>query len=737
MKETILLSITGRVQGVGFRPFVDHLAKSLELGGYVQNNANGVEIAIQGQKKEEFLPLLQSTLPPMAKIESINILKTQKRELRGFEIYSSQISDQTRILPIPDFCICKDCSAEILDQKERRFFYPLINCTNCGPRFSVIESFPYDRERTSMKKFLMCQDCLREYTDGKSRFFHAQPISCPKCSPQLFWKGEERRDYQEVFQEIAHVIKSGEIVCLQGIGGFHLVCDATQQKAIQTLRILKNRPTKPLALMCKDLNQVREIAYITPKEEELLTSPEAPIVLLESKLPLLGISKDRYGVMLAYSPIHKLLFEFLDMPLIATSANPKGEPIVYEALEAQRLFSLNVLSHARDILSPIEDSIIQVLSTQDAVMLRSARGYAPMSFVLDEKVPYPMLAMGANQKSSFALAFENFVIISPYIGDLDNLVTLQRLQSSIQSYKKLYGLEFQDVICDLHPRYESAKLAFSIVQNPIQIQHHYAHSLSVCFEHKITHEVLSFCFDGTGYGEDGNIWGGEVLIASALKYERVLHFAYFSLLGGEVAIKEIYRNFFSLLYRENCRVDREIEEFFIQRGKSKQELQTLKIMQERNLNSPQTSSVGRIFDAIAWVCGLEIQSYEGESGEFLQSLYDENISQAYNFTIKEGEIALDFWAIFMDAKNQEEVTKIASKFLNTLVLVVLEIAERYPHDVVLCGGVFCNRILSTKVLEKLRVQNKNCYIGNKIPPNDQGIAAGQLYHLIQRSKNAR
>lgn len=737
MKETIFLSITGRVQGVGFRPFVSNLAKSLDLRGYIQNNAHGVEIAIQGKRQEEFVSLLQSTLPPMAKIKSIKILKKQDREFERFEIWISQSGNQTRVLPIPDFCICQDCSAEILDKRERRFFYPLINCTNCGPRFSVIEDFPYDRERTSMKRFVMCQDCLDEYSDGQSRFFHAQPISCPKCSPQLFWRGQERKDYQEVFQEIADAIKNAEIVCLQGIGGFHLVCDATQEKAVQSLRILKDRPTKPLALMCRDLNHVRQIAYTTPKEEELLTSPEAPIVLLESKNLLQGIAKDRYGIMLAYSPIHKLLFEFLDIPLVATSANPKGEPIVYEALEAQRLFSLNVLSHAREILSPIEDSIAQVLSTQDVLMLRNARGYAPMSFVLDEKVPYPILAMGANQKSSFALAFENFVIISPYIGDLDNLVTLQRFQASIQAFQKLYSLEFKEVICDLHPRYESTKLAFAIAQNPTQIQHHYAHALSVCFEHHLTHEVLSFCFDGTGYGEDGKIWGGEVLVSSGLSYKRVLHFAYFSLLGGEIAIKEIHRNFFSLLCKEKHGADEEIEEFFIQRGKTQQELKNLRLMQEKNLNSPLTSSVGRIFDAIAWVCGLEIQSYEGESGEFLQSLYDETITQSYNFEINDDEIVLDFWAIFVDARNGEEARRIASKFLNTLVLVVLEIAGKYSYDVVLCGGVFCNRILSSKVLESLRAQNKNCYIGNKIPPNDQGIAVGQIYHLIQRSKNAR
>ncbi|WP_027327576.1 carbamoyltransferase HypF [Helicobacter pametensis] len=733
MIQTLHILIQGQIQGIGFRPLVSNLAHSLNLTGSIQNIGHGVQIILQGDKKDLFISSLKQNLPPLALIYDIQTSIHSSHPLSSFEILPSLPSDHISIPPIPDLSICQDCTQEILSKNQRRYFYPLINCTNCGPRFSVIKAFPYDRERTSMQAFLMCPECLDQYQDPTHRFFHAQPISCPHCSPKLFWKSQERGDYVLLFEEIAQEIKRGEIVCIQGIGGFHLLCDATNPQSIQAIRKFKDRPHKPLALMCKDIHHAKQYAQISQKEAEILQSKEAPIVLLQAKDEIWGIARDRYGIMLAYTPIHKLLFEFLDVPLVATSANFKQEPIICHPQEARKLTS-SLLCHQREIISPIEDSIVQVLSTQDVVVLRHGRGYAPLSFSLKSKISKPLLAMGANQKASFAFAFENLVVFAPYVGDLNHLSIIERYKESIKKMQELYHLQFDEVICDLHPHYESTKLAFEFSPHPIQIQHHYAHTLSVCFEHQIAHEVLSFCFDGTGYGIDGAIWGGEVMLANPHSFERILHFAYFPLLGGEIAIKDIGRNFFALL-GDKIPYEQKLS-FFIQRGKSPQEVKTLELMRSKRLNSPDTSSVGRIFDAIAWVCGLEFQSYEGESGELIQSLYDEKILESYAFEISQGEIILDIEAIFDDALSRPP-SLIASKFLNTLISIITSIASTYPQDVVLCGGVFCNRILSSKVLESLRKQNKKCLIGNKIPPNDNGIAIGQLYYLLQRSHYAR
>lgn len=736
--KTLKILIQGKIQGVGFRPFISNLATSLGLCGYVKNNALGVEVLLQGSKCEEFLKDLPLKAPKISQIQEMTTQEIEYQALSGFEILQSERANHYAIPPISDLAICEDCKSELKDLHNPRYFYPLINCTNCGPRHSVIRALPYDRERTSMAEFEMCEFCQSQYTSPTSRFFHAQPISCPKCSPKMFWGEEVIEDYPKTFSLIASKIKEGEIVLIEGIGGFHLVCDSTNAKSVKRLRELKNRPSKPLALMCKDIAQAREIAYISEQEEKTLLSPQAPIVLLKAKKHLEGIAPNlhTYGIMLSYTPIYELLFSFLDIPLVATSANPKGEPILYEREKLDKLSFITTLSlsHQRKINNPIEDSIIQILSTQDEIVLRNARGYAPTCFVSPQKVPYPILAMGGNQKASFAIAFENLIILSPYIGDLDNLESISRYKQSIQKIQSLYGItRFDEIIADLHPNYESTKIAQELAQEMdsklTQVQHHYAHALSVCFEYKLSEEVLAFCFDGTGFGEDKTIWGGEVLEVGEGGYTRVAHFKNFKLLGGEVAVRDIERIFLSIAfdYLSKEQIQR------LKTHKSPQEVATLYQMHQKSLNSPLTSSVGRLFDMVAFMCGLQTQSYEGEGGVWIQNLYDESFgSLSYNFYIKEGEIELDFLSIFEDyTKVSKE--EIASKFINTLTQIILSISLSQNRKIVLCGGVFCNNILSTKVLEKLRKNGKTCYIGNKIPPNDNGIAIGQLYHSLRRN----
>lgn len=734
--KTLKIQIQGIIQGVGFRPFISNLATSLHLKGYVKNNALGVEVLIQGESCEEFLHSLPLKAPKVSQIQTIQSQEIDFPACEGFEILPSEGASSYLIPPVLELGICEDCKKDLFQRDNSRYFYPLINCTNCGPRYSVIKALPYDRERTCMSEFKMCEKCKEQYSNPSSRFFHAQPISCPICSPKMFWNGEMICDYLKTFSEIALCIKKGEIVLIEGLGGFHLVCDAYNEKTIAKLRELKKRPSKPFALMCQNIEQAKEIAYVNQKEEELLTSAQAPIVLLKAKRHFKGIAPNlqTYGIMLSYTPIYELLFSFLHTPLVVTSANPKGEPIIYKREDLKKLSFITTLSlsHEREIYHPIEDSITQVLSTQEEVVLRNARGYAPVSSRLPYKLQSPLLSLGGNQKANFTIAFENMVILSPYIGDLDNLESITRFKDSIQKLQNLYGIKkFEKIICDLHPNYESTKIAKELAEKMgaelVQIQHHFAHSLGVCCEYAIKEKTLSFCFDGTGYGEDGAIWGGEVLEVDQKGFVRIAHFKYFKLLGGEVAIKDIARNFYSIAF--DYLSFEEVQN--LPSKKSPQEIKTLYQMHQKSLNSPLTSSVGRLFDMIAFMCGLEVQSYEGESGVWLQNLYDEDFSHlSYDFSITKGVIELDFLSILKDYQ-KESKEKIASKFINTLAEVIYTLGMESELEITLSGGVFCNNILSAKVLEKLRKNGKTCYIGKKIPPNDNGLSLGQMYYLLK------
>lgn len=744
MIESLKLFLQGRIQGVGFRPLVYQIATSLKLCGYVRNEGGGVEILLQGERKREFIDKLSQG--GHHRIDCIDE-EVVFEELRSdFEILSSNQEGAITLLPIQDLRICQDCQREILDSKHKRYFYPLINCTNCGPRHSVIKGFPYDRAKTSMSAFVMCSFCQSQYLNPSSRFFHAQPTSCPSCSPKIFWDDREVKNYEELFEELSLSLRKGEIVGIKGIGGFHLVCDATNTQSIQTLRKHKNRPSKPLALMCRDVAMVKTLAEVNEFEEEALCSVQAPIVILKAKreLPYIAPNLQSYGVMLPYTPIYVLLFEKIDFPLVVTSANNISEPICYQDFKSLSFQPHHILTHEREIVYPLEDSIIQFLpQSPQFLILRFARGFAPKGYYLPYKIHTPLLAMGANQKSSFVLAFENLLIVAPYIGDLDNICALERFEKLLEHFCQLYHLKTFEIICDLHPHYQSTKLAFELAEKyhalmpPKQIQHHFAHALSVCYEYGMTHEVLAFCFDGTGYGSDGSIWGGEVLRVSPKGFERVLHFKNFHLLGGERAIKDISRLALALLLQEERLSLDQIQSYMLSRGISLQDFKNLVYMNEKKINSPLSSSVGRIFDAIAWFCGLESSSYEGEGGIYIQELYNEDIQEYYAYWIEEGEIVIDVLEIFEEVILGEERSKIASKFINTLVEIVYEIALDFSLEVVLCGGVFCNQILSAKVLQKLHKANKTCYIGKEIPPNDNGIALGQIYYLLQGEKDAK
>ncbi|NPA27990.1 MAG: carbamoyltransferase HypF, partial [Epsilonproteobacteria bacterium] len=592
--------IKGVVQGVGFRPFIYKIATKLDLKGFVLNSSNGVIVELEGEERkiDEFEELLFSNLPPLAKIDSVTKEAIKIKRSKEFKILKSIKSAKKTTLVPADIKVCKECLEDIKNPNSRFFRYFATNCTNCGPRYSIIKSLPYDRENSSMAKFKMCKECKSEYNNPLSRRYHAQPIACKNCGPKLrLIVGKEsffEKDL-DIYFKVAKLIKSGKIGAIKGVGGFHIVCDATNFDAIKKLREYKNRPTKPFAIMCKDINQIKKFAFVDKKEEELLLSKEAPIVILKRKnkailSDLIAPNIDRVGCFLPYTPLHFLLFEHLETPIVATSANLGGEPIIKDINELkERLLFLDfIVDFNRDIVNGIDDSLLQIVDNE-VQMLRLGRGFAPKVLKLPKKIDKNILAFGANQKATIAIAFEDNLILSPYIGDLDNIKTINFFKQTIETFKRFYDFRADILVADLHPNYESSKLAKEIAKKQnlklFTIQHHLAHLNSVKAEFGLEEEFISFIFDGTGFGDDGLLWGGEVFIGDKRKY----HFKPIKLIGGEKAIKEPRRVALALLF-EKFSLE-EILELNLPTIKafSKAEIKMLYQAWQKNLNSPLSS----------------------------------------------------------------------------------------------------------------------------------------------------
>lgn len=629
-------------------------------------------------------------------------------------------------MPI-DSAICSDCLRELNSKNNRRYNYPFINCTNCGPRYTIIEKLPYDRDNTSMQKFKMCSECESEYSDKLNRRFHAEPISCPNCGPTLLLfdkKFNSIAKQNEAITKVINLIKDGAIIALKGYGGFHLICDGLNEEVISRLRKIKNRKYKPFALMCKSVSEVEKYANLNKREKEILTSPIAPIVLLQkrvSNLPeLIAPNIDKLGIFLPYTPIHYLILKELNSPLIVTSANIGGEPIISDIDEFKNLNLCDyILNYDRDIINPCDDSIMMVVKDKSFV-LRRGRGFAPSNIKLS--VNKNILALGANQKSSIAIGFDNNTIVSPYIGDLDTIKSVELFNTTINQFKNFYNLTFDTLICDKHPNYESTKWAKSQNKNLFQIQHHYAHALSVMAEHNLNEKVLAIIWDGTGFGDDGKLWGGEFFIADLSGYERVLHFDNLKLIGGLKAIREPRRVALSILFdiydKEAISLDNHTINAF-----SKIELENLYLMYSKNLNSPLSSSVGRIFDAIASISGiLQVIDYEGEAGVLMEKFYDDKIKSFYEFKIKNNIV--QYKNIFHEILIDKEPKVIVSKFINSLIELILNISNRYDLPIVFSGGVFQNRVLLNLLI--FRLKDKRIYFNQNFPSNDGGISLGQM-----------
>jgi len=732
------------VQGVGFRPFVYKLAAHTHLQGNVSNTGEGVVIKLEGSadKIDLFMIELRKNPPLLARIDHISIREQQKQGFAGFEILKSFHHDKTTSVS-PDIAVCEECLSEMKNPHDRRAGYYLINCTQCGPRYSIIETLPYDRAFTSMKAFKMCPECQAEYDDPMNRRYHAQPISCYHCGPVLSLMDKNSNTIlqsNDVIVKAAELLKNGFILAIKGIGGFHLMCDATDEEAVATLRIRKKRPKKPFAVMFADMDQLTK--YVDPDEQERrsLNSKERPIVLVKKGCNISlasNIAPDigSIGVMIAYAPLHHLLFDYLSFPLVATSANRSDEPIIRTIQELRERLSDIVdfiVDFDREIVNSIDDSIVQIIQNRRTT-LRLGRGYAPFTMIHDESTSLKILAVGGQQKNTIGLAFEDKMILSPHIGDLHELEGMKYFQRSVETFKRFYDFEPDMIVCDKHPAYATAQWAKNQGIHVVEVQHHYAHALACMAEFGLKEKVLAFCFDGTGYGDDGTIWGGEVFLADPSQYERIGHIRPFRLLGGEKAIKEPKRVALALLFEVYTLEEVRGLNLPLLESFRSDELALHHKVWEKGINAPLCSSVGRMFDAIASLCDiLHDNAYEGETGRRLEELYSTDLDVVFDYTIEDGVIDLSEMIREVVVLAQfGETIRIATGFINTLVAIVEEFVEHYPDlFIVFSGGVFQNKTLLSLCVKRLEEKGCKVYFQEQTPINDGGIALGQLYYAF-------
>ncbi len=683
---------------------------------------------------QKLIKEIKEKAPPLSNIKEIIYEEWEGNLPDDLQIVESENEESKKVLIPPDIAPCDECLRELFTLTDRRYRYPFINCTNCGPRFSIIKDIPYDREKTTMSIFIMCDECRKEYEDPLNRRFHAEPNACPKCGPQITLydpKGNLIEKGDKAIKLTQKFIKEGKIGIIKGISGMHIVCDARKKEAVRRIRAIKLRKTKPFAVMCKDLEEVKKIAKISKEEENILLSPQRPIVLLK-KSPDYDLAeevapKNRYvGVILPYSPLHYLLMEDLEC-IVDTSANITDEPIIYKNEEAFSKFKNKVdffLLHNREIFMRSDDSVLQVVSGEPR-FIRRARGYCPLPFEFDEKFPQ-ILAVGAELKNTFCLSKENLIFMSQHIGDLADFETLSFFEDVLNHFKKIFDIEPRICVCDMHPDYLSTRWAQQNFKKVLKVQHHYAHILSCILENNLKGKVIGVAFDGTGYGADGAVWGGEFLICDAKNFERVFHFEYVPMPGGEKAVKEPRRMALSYLYLSGCKD-------YIHKIWDKKEAEVLIKMIDKKINCPLTSSCGRLFDAVSSILRIcDFNSYEGEAAINLEMIAEGN-HQVYSFEIGDKKISFKkmIREIVRDLKRGAPASEISMKFHNTICEVVKKVClilrERYGiNKVCLSGGVFQNRILFEKLLEDLRELKFDVYSNFKVPVNDAGISLGQI-----------
>jgi hydrogenase maturation protein HypF len=755
MIERVKVAVRGAVQGVGFRPFVYRVATELGLKGWVLNSSQGISIEVEGEGNvlRRFLVRLGRDKPPRAIIQSLESTFLDVVGHEGFEIHYSEENGAKTVLILPDMAPCPDCLAEIFDPKNRRYRYPFTNCTNCGPRFTIIEELPYDRQHTSMKKFKLCPACDREYHDPLDRRFHAQPNACPVCGPQLkLWdeKGNVLAQGENALSQAVEKIRAGDIVALKGVGGFQLLVDARNESAVQRLRERKHREEKPFALLYPSIELVRRNCRLSEPEERLLASPEAPIVLLQRRAStdlssLLAPGNPNLGVMLPSSPLHHLLMRDLGFPIVATSGNLSDEPMCINEQEAlSRLAGIAdvFLVHDRPIVRHVDDSIARVVRDREMV-LRRARGYAPLP--IHHKEPLPcVLAVGAHLKNAVALSVDTGIFISQHIGDLETSQANSAFRAVATDLQRLYGVSPDVVACDMHPDYFSTRYAAQLSVPLYPVQHHWAHVLSCMAENELEGTALGVAWDGTGYGLDGTIWGGEFLLAGNDTFQRVAHLRTFRLPGGEAAIKQPCRSALGLLFAmRGDEIFEESEKIFLH-GIPPADLAVIRQMLRKGLHSPVTSSMGRLFDAVAGLLGLRASvHFEGQAAMELEFAIRPGVRESYPFHLGTGDpIIIDWQPMIEEILSEKErgtnTGIIAAKFHNTLAEIIVAVARHIGEEkVVLTGGCFQNRYLIERSIQRLIESGFRTYWHQRVPTNDGGISVGQVVAASHALAQAR
>ena len=745
------ISVRGVVQGVGFRPFVYQLATRYGLKGWVLNTSGDVRIEVEGDEDslQGFIQDLEGKAPPLALIEDVSVESLPSFGYDRFEIRHSLSEEDRYQLISPDIATCDACKSELFSPSDRRYRYPFTNCTNCGPRFTIIEDIPYDRPRTTMRHFQMCPDCQREYDDPLDRRFHTQPNACPVCGPSLrLIAGDGKTIPGDEITISNQLLRGGKILAIKGLGGFHLACDATNDEAVKTLRERKRRPYKPLAIMLSTLDEIMEHSELSREEVELLTSPHCPIVLARwrdssnvSRVVAPGLKY--LGVMLPYTPLHHLLLHETGLPLVMTSGNISEEPIARDNDEAlSRLGGIAdyFLIHNRDIYARYDDSVASVEDGKTQ-LIRRARGYAPFPIHLPFK-SRQVLGCGGELKNTFCLTREEHGFLSQHIGDMENIETLEHYENTIELYKKLFRIQPEVVACDMHPDYLSTRYALKLAKEQgiaiIPVQHHHAHIVSCMVENGVQEPVIGVAFDGTGYGSDGRIWGGEFLIADYKGFERKAHLEYVPMPGGDAAVERPYRMAISYLYTllgENTLNGKlnflnQVDSF---------EIDLVKKQVEKNINSPLTSSCGRLFDAVSALLGIRKRiDYEAQAAVELEMAAPDGFGdiKAYPFSILEQDgvriIKLGdlFRAIIADMERGLAASEISLSFHHTLARMVARMCRTISDEtdinmVALSGGVFQNRLLSRLAIAALKEVGLTVLTHSMVPTNDGGISLGQ------------
>lgn len=740
------IGITGVVQGIGFRPFIYNLAQKNLIRGWVLNNEKGVLIDAESENGnlDRFIEDIPKLAPPLARIESLQVTYLEPLGYSTFQIKKSEEAKEKFVLISPDVATCDPCLSELLSPENFRFRYPFINCTLCGPRFTIIQDIPYDRHKTTMAPFVMCPVCQKEYEDPLDRRFHAQPNACPACGPSLHLEDREGKEVPgDPVEKTLDLLVKGRIVAIKGLGGFHLSCDATNRDAVSSLRFRKFREDKPFAVMCQDIAEVKNHCEISREEEKLLSCVERPIVLLRKKknspvAHAVAPYQDTLGVMLPYSPLHHLLLNGPLKTLVMTSGNVSDEPIAYRNDEASRRLSRIAdafLFHNREIHMRCDDSVTRIFAGKPYILRRS-RGYVPFPI----KLSFPLekiLACGGELKNTFCLTRGQYAFMSHHIGDLENLETLTSFEEGIEHFKRLFYIEPKAVAYDLHPDYLSTRYALSTPDIPtIGVQHHHAHIVSAMAENGIEGDVLGVALDGTGFGLDGTVWGGEWMKANLRDFDRLAHLKRVPMPGGSMAIKEPWRMAMVYLSEAFGEQAKKLKIDFINRI----DFQKWDILQkaiERRINTPWTSSMGRLFDAVSSLLSVRDEvHYEGQAAIELERIADQIVNEEYRFGIHKDEapMVIDpaemIRGIVRDLTDRVSVSEISGKFHRTISRMIAQTCEILRSEgklnrVVLSGGVFQNIFLLSLVTEELKRSGFEIFTHHLVPPNDGGISLGQ------------